>query len=81
MRNSTGPGPRRTKSSVAWSSGCPADEPVEEEETFYVALAPSGYTGLSDLVDNKVPLVVQDGGRGRRLGRRRLWPWRPGTAS
>ena len=40
--------------------GVAADDVVEEEETFYVALAPSGYTGLSDLVDNKVPLVVQD---------------------
>ena len=37
-----------------------ADEPVEEEETFYVALAPSGYTGLSRLADNKSPVVVQD---------------------
>ena len=40
--------------------GVAADDAAEEEETFYVALAPSGYTGLSDLVDNKVPLVVLD---------------------
>ena len=40
--------------------GVAADDAAEEEETFYVALAPSGYTGLSDLVDNKVPLVIQD---------------------
>ena len=37
-----------------------ADDAVEEEETFYVALAPSGYTGLSQLADNKAPVVVQD---------------------
>ena len=34
------------------------DHVAEPEETFYVALAPSGYTGLSQLVDNKVPVVV-----------------------
>ena len=28
-------------------------------EVFYVALAPSGYTGLSDLVDNKVPILIK----------------------
>ena len=28
-------------------------------EVFYVALAPSGYTGLSQLVDNKVPVVIR----------------------
>ena len=27
-------------------------------EVFYAALAPSGYTGLSQLVDNKVPILV-----------------------
>ena len=27
-------------------------------ETFYVTLAPSGYSGLSRLVDNKVPVVI-----------------------
>ena len=29
-------------------------------EVFYVALAPSDYTGLSQLVDNKVPVVIRD---------------------
>ena len=29
-----------------------------ESETFYVALAPSGYSGLSKLVDNRVPVVI-----------------------
>ena len=28
-------------------------------EVFYVALAPSGYTGFSQLVDNKVPILVK----------------------
>ena len=28
-------------------------------KVFYVALAPSGYTGLSQLVDNKVPILLQ----------------------
>ena len=29
---------------------------LEDEEVFYAALADSGYTGLRDLVDNKVPI-------------------------
>ena len=28
-------------------------------EVFYVALAPSGYTGLSELVDNRVPILIR----------------------
>ena len=30
-----------------------------EAEIFYVALAPSDYTGLSQLVDNKVPIILK----------------------
>ncbi len=38
-----------------------ADDGLEEAtEVFYVALAPSGYTGLSELVENRVPVLVQD---------------------
>ena len=37
-----------------------ADELNEHAETFHAALAPSGYTGLSDLVDNMAPIVVSD---------------------
>lgn len=29
-----------------------------DAEVFYVAIAPSGYTGLSQLVDNKAPVIV-----------------------
>ena len=29
-------------------------------EVFYVALAPSGYTGLSQLIDNKVPILLKE---------------------
>ncbi len=38
------------------------DNTVDDGPTpkvFYVALAPSGYTGLSQLVDNKVPILLQ----------------------
>ncbi len=31
----------------------------QADEVFYVALAPSDYTGLSQLVDNKVPVVIK----------------------
>ena len=34
------------------------DYAAEPDKTFYVGLAPSGYTGLSQLVDNKAPVVV-----------------------
>ena len=34
------------------------DDRNESPEVFYVALAPSGYTGLSKLVDNRVPVVL-----------------------
>ena len=37
-----------------------SDELSEPDEVFYVALAPSGYTALSKLVDNKVPIVVRE---------------------
>ena len=37
-----------------------SDQLSESNEVFYVALATSGYTGLSDLVDNKVPVLIQD---------------------
>ena len=36
-----------------------ADGLDEGNEIFYAAIADSGYTGLSDLVDNKVPIVVR----------------------
>ena len=35
------------------------DEIVEGDEVFYVALAPDGYTGLTDLTRNKAPIVVK----------------------
>ena len=35
-----------------------ADELDESAETFYVALAPNGYTGLTELVRNKAPVVL-----------------------
>ncbi len=38
-----------------------ADDEVESAEIFYVAVAPSGYTGLSRLVDNKAPIFVERG--------------------
>ncbi len=31
---------------------------LELEETFYVALAPDGYSGLSDLTDNRAPVLI-----------------------
>ena len=34
------------------------DELSEPDEVFYVALAPTGYTGLSQLADNKAPVVI-----------------------
>ena len=37
-----------------------ADQLSESDEVFYVALAPSGYTGLSNLVDNKAPVLIQE---------------------
>ena len=36
-----------------------ADDDVESAEIFYVALAPSGYTGLSRLVDNSAPIIIE----------------------
>ena len=36
-----------------------ADDLDEGDEIFYAAIADSGYTGLPDLVDNKVPIVVR----------------------
>ena len=36
-----------------------ADDEVESAEIFYVAVAPSGYTGLSRLVDNKAPIIIE----------------------
>ena len=36
-----------------------ADDRNEGAEVFYAAIAGSGYTGLSGLVDNKVPIVVR----------------------
>ena len=30
------------------------------DEVFYVALAPNGYTGLSKLIDNKVPILLKE---------------------
>ena len=36
-----------------------ADDLDEGDEVFYAAIADSGYTGLPDLVDNKVPIVVR----------------------
>ena len=36
-----------------------ADDEVESAEIFYVSVAPSGYTGLSRLVDNKAPIIVE----------------------
>ena len=35
------------------------DRSISRAEVFYVALAPSGYTGLSKLVDNKVPILIR----------------------
>lgn len=37
-----------------------ADETAETKESFHVALAPDGYTGLRDLVDNRAPIAVTD---------------------
>ena len=39
-------------------SNVDADSSSSNTEIFYVALAPSDYTGLSNLVDNKVPIVI-----------------------
>ena len=36
-----------------------ADDLDEGDEVFYAAIADSAYTGLSNLVDNKVPIVVR----------------------
>ena len=36
-----------------------ADDEVESAEIFYVAVAPSGYTSLSRLVDNKAPIIIE----------------------
>ena len=36
-----------------------ADDEVESAEIFYIAVAPSGYTGLSQLVDNKAPIMIE----------------------
>ena len=36
-----------------------ADDEVESAEIFYIAVAPSGYTGLSRLVDNKAPIIIE----------------------
>ena len=39
-----------------------ADTLTEPTETFYVAIAPSGYTGLSSLVENRAPVQLSRGG-------------------
>ena len=36
-----------------------ADDEVESAEIFYIAVAPSGYTSLSRLVDNKAPIIIE----------------------
>ena len=36
-----------------------ADDEVESAEIFYIAVAPSGYTGLSRLIDNKAPIIIE----------------------
>ena len=36
-----------------------SDQHDENDELFYAAIAPSAYTGLSELVDNRVPVVVE----------------------
>ena len=36
------------------------DSYIEGDETFYVAVADSGYTGLSQLIENKAPIMVED---------------------
>ena len=53
-----------------------ADTLDEPGEVFYVAVAPSGYTGLSRLVENRVPVVIGSelcdidvSGKGRGKGR------------
>ena len=35
------------------------DVELESTRIFYVAVAPSGYTGLSGLVDNKAPIIIE----------------------
>ena len=35
-----------------------ADDEVESAEIFYIAVAPSGHTDLSRLVDNKAPIII-----------------------
>ena len=56
-----------------WSGNAPAGasrpvaidlhhgDPGAGMQVFYVAVAPSGYTGLSKLVDNKVPVLLEEG--------------------
>ena len=36
-----------------------ADDEVESAEIFYIAVAPSGHTDLSRLVDNKAPIIIE----------------------
>ena len=36
-----------------------ADAEIESTEIFYIAVAASGYTGLSRLVDNKAPIIIE----------------------